>query len=394
MTFDWDYEHAMWEEENVHTSRAGSAADRGEDEESWGPWHAEEANYDQARDRRSTATASTSAVQTAAKAATVAWGSWAVPKGNAQDVCEAPSQDQGNAMIYIIMGMLVTYVLGLVSAHIWTTYVPTTRDAGFYLLRWFLKFFKAMMKRIFGEDSSIAVQSNLLSEVASTSQQTSTPMDPQPMEVDESHLDAPEPEETKMFPVPPGAVFCETCNEWLSSTSNYLEHRSGKRHNRRARAIAGSTATIAEAEASWGINAMITVSNSGAFTPGPAVEAVNTEIATAQELTASALFADTASNGSFSMVSDLPGSTGLPPMGSTDTSPLAALAGEFAACTEVYYYPLGNPSTFSAEAIPGGNRFHLFEDCAGQHGSDRSRRQSRKICKCCLQKIQRAVSQS
>ena len=214
------------------------------------------------------------------------------------------------------------------------------------------------------------------------------------MEVDQSHLDAPEPEETKTFQVPPGAVFCDTCSEWLSSTSNYLEHRSGKRHSRRARAIASSTAAAAETETGWGINHTVKIMNSGTFTPGPAVEAVNTEIETARELTASALFADTASNGSFSMVSDLPGSTGLPPMGSTDTSPLAALAGEFAACTEVYYYPLGNLNTFSAEAIPSGYRFHLFEDCAGQRGSDRSRRQSRKICKCCLQKIQRAVSQS
>ena len=84
-----------------------------------------------------------------------------------------------------------------------------------------------MMKTVFGEDSSIAMQSNMLSEVATTSQNTSTSQntwlyttDPQPMEVDTCHLDAPEPEETTNYKIPPGSVFCDTCNVWSNSADN------------------------------------------------------------------------------------------------------------------------------------------------------------------------------
>ena len=329
-------------------------------------------------------------------------------------------------MIYNILAGMVIYLVGLVSAYVWSTYVPTARDAGFCVLRCFLKLFQAMMRTVFGEDSNMAIQSTRLTEVASTSQRAVTyyAADPQPMEVDLCHLDAPETAQSTMFQIPPGAVYCDTCSVWLNSSANYLKHKQDKKHIKKERAIATSMAAPTEtASASTSVNPVCQYCNR--YAPVPYVTCKfcgdttlhhgsccpenpdNAKRKVAAEplcapsrpgiTAASDLFPDTASNGSFSIVSDLPGSTNLPPMGSADSNPLASLAKEFADCTQVYYYPVSFPAwnTYQpVETIPGGNRFHLFEDCAGQQNCDKSRRQSRKLCKCCLNKIKAAVSNS
>ena len=128
-------------------------------------------------------------------------------------------------MIYVVFYMTVAYVLGLLSAHVWKTYVPTARDVGYCFLRGFLKLFQAMMKTVFVETSSITVQSEQLHKVIATTHQSFRAI-PHPMEVDMCHLDAPD----LTGPSLTGAVYCYVCELRYKNPSIYMEHLDKKYH--------------------------------------------------------------------------------------------------------------------------------------------------------------------